>query len=162
MKTIGWVIVALDILLVLIWFAGGIYSIVMLEQACFEVQLITHFLILIHFALGFYLASMVGEIDREQQKAASRGRRLIQLPYLFYLPLAWIFVSVTALAGDVLLLTAGIRIYLLRSREADDGCQTARFIHILFDSFAVLICLITIVWFIVFSLYTIKERRRIG
>lgn len=167
MKTFASVILALDALLLLIWTGGAIYIITQLEHLCFDTQFIVHFLILIHFALAAYMATIIGEISKEEERARRRAAafnpsrpychsELQQLPYTFYLPVAWIAIATISLVGDVILLSAGVRIYQLRAGR--DECDAQRLVHIIFDVVATLISLVAIVWFIVFTIYTIKSR----
>lgn len=156
MKTFAIVILSLDALLLLIWLAGAIYIITQLEVPCFEVQFIVHFLILIHFALATYLASLIGEISKAQQRyyRTHPCHEIQQLPYHFYFPVAWIAVSLVSFIGDIILFTAGIRIYQLRAGL--DECQPSRLAHLIFDVVAILISLVSILWFIAFTIYTIR------
>lgn len=158
MKTFASVILALDALLLLIWTGGAIYIITQLEHLCFDTQFIVHFFILIHFALAAYMATIIGEIAKEEERARRRAphRELQQLPYTFYLPVAWIAIATISLVGDVILLSAGVRIYQLRMGR--DECDAQRLAHIIFDIVATLISLVAIVWFIVYTIYTIKRR----
>jgi len=181
MKTFAIVILALDALLLLAWTSGAIYLITRLgEVECSEMQFIAHFLILIHFALAAYIATMIGEISRAQEEhrqkydcmrkrvngmvgvAKKRGERRLagmdreveQLPYHFYLPVAWISVAAVSFLGDVILLAAGSKAYELE--QGHDECQSSRLTHIIFDVVATAISVVAIVWFIFFTVYTTR------
>ena len=163
MKRFATVILVLDGLLLLVWTCGGIYIITQLQYPCFEVQFITHFVILIHFALAAYIATIIGEITKEECAHRRRCLRLARpcdelqrLPYEFYLPLAWISIASLSFVGDVVLLAAASRAYQLR--EGLDQCQASRLAHIIYDVAATLISLVTILWFIVFTIYTIRHQ----
>jgi hypothetical protein len=158
MKRVAIVLLTLDIILLLIWLGGAIFLLTQLGVApCFESQLVIHFLILIHFALGTYLSNMVGEISREERRFAVKYPQqcLLRLPYHFYLPLSWIFIGIVSFVGDLILMVGGILLYQIRGGQ--DECQTTRLTHIIFDAVAVAISIVTILWFLFFSFYTIRS-----
>lgn len=166
MKRFAYAILIMDAFLLLVWTGGGIYIITQLEHLCFEGQFIAHFLILIHFALTAYITTIIGEISKTQDAHRRRYERemsprpyveLQYLPYTFYFPVSWISIAIISFVGDVLLISAGSRLYVLRE-GVGDRCQASRLAHIIFDAVATLISLIAIVWFIVFTSYTIKRK----
>ncbi len=157
-------LVVFEAILLATWLAGAIYIVANLEIECFEVQFVVHFLILVHFALAAYLLTVVAEISKAQEnyKRKHPSRELTLLPYTFYLPVVWIGIALLSLVGDIILLVGGIRLYTIRSSgggiNEDAKCQTSRLAHIIYDGIATLISLVTIVWFIIYTLYTIKVR----
>jgi hypothetical protein len=157
MKTVAIMIIAFDLFLLVVWLAGAITIIVYLDRAvCFNEQFIVHFLILIHFALGMCIANISDEITKRQDEAKERGRVLRRLPYHNYQPLAWIFTATISFSGDMVLMTTAIR-NLLIIGDADE-CKNVRIAHIAFDAVAVTVSIITILWFIAFSIYSVSKK----
>lgn len=150
MKITGIIIVVLDIILLLLWASGGFYNISQLHNdVCFSFVFVVHFLIVCHFILTIVITAIIDIIIKEEKKANSRGRTINKLPYEYYTPLTWIFASIVALLGDVSLLVFTAMEH--SSIGNDDECSESRIFHIAFDSLAIIVCLISIVWFIVFS-----------
>lgn len=158
MKNMAIAIITIDLILLLVWFCGAIYILVNLETHCYEVQFITHFLILIHFALGMYVATTEGEITKQQEEARMRGKILIKLPYYAYSPLTWIFTGLISFSGDLMLLVAAVRNYAIIGNA--DECQNSRAAHIGFDVIALIISIVTVLWFVIFSIYSVANRKR--
>ena len=161
MRSIAITIISLDLFLLVLWFAGTIYIIVELDVAlCFNDQFVLHFLILIHFALGMCIANLYDSATREQDEFRERGQQLIKLPFHYYQPLTWIFTAIISFTGDLVLLVAGIRNYIIVSNdEVGDMCRNARISHIAFDAVALLVSCLTVLWFIAFASYTIDHCR---
>ncbi len=156
MKTMATVIVAFDIVLLLAWLSGAAYLAFYLETACFHTVSIFHFLIVVHFILGIHLSTMIVEISKEQRLHLQRySKPLGRLPYYLYEPLPWILTSMVSFCGDLILLTWGIIDY----KHENDECNAARIMHITFDTVALLTSVISIIWFIVFAFYCIREER---
>lgn len=157
MKTFATVLIAFDIFLLLLWWGGSGYILVNIETACFHGQVYPHFFILIHFVLGMYMACMVGEISKELHvHYLNNGRVLALLPYHFYQPLCWILTSLISLSGDIFLICLAALEY---KHAPIDDCNTARILHIAFDTLALITSIISIVWFVIYSYYTIREDR---
>ena len=157
MKKTAIAILSFDILLLIAWTANAAYLAFNLKLECFHSQAIVHFLILFHFVLAIHMANLVGEITREQFHASEAKKKLTLLPFYIYSPLAWILISLLSLVGDVVLLTWAIIEY--RGIEADE-CNVARITHITLDSVALVISVVSIVWFVVFASATIRGERR--
>jgi len=155
MRRAALVIITIDILLLVLWFCGGIYLAVMLDTHCFELQAIIHFLILIHFPLALFVCSLATKLGH----ALKKDPDVKKLPYSSYRPLEWIVTGLLSFFGDVILLTWAARAYTLFQEEGD-ACQLSRILHITYDSVAVVTSLATILWFIVFSMYTVSSRNK--
>lgn len=157
MKITAIVIFAVDMLLLAVWFATGCYlSFGMIEYECFSHQTIPHFLILCHFPLSCYIVSMISKIETEEDyQEEYYGKKPVLLPYHIYDPFPWAIVSVVVLAGDIMLLVwASIE----KDTHSSDECDAARSLHIALDVWALLVSLASIIWFIVFSIYTIRQK----
>jgi len=160
-------IVAMDIILLIIWFAASIYLVVKTGVApCYDAEFIFHFLILIHFALGLTISNIVGEIEKEeyihQEKRPANAvtpSTLQYLPYVIYSPFSWIFTSLIVLCGDITLFASAIRFYDIGASLGDE-CQPDRLARIFFDALALIISLVTVIWFILFAIYAIAPQRR--
>ncbi len=159
MKRIAIGIVTVDLVLLVLWFAGSIHIAVNFGIDCYQESAITHFLILIHFALGMYITNMQGMIANAQYEAREKGRELKVLPYQAYNLLTWIFTALISTLGDTTLLTwAGQDLSL--HPEGTDECHEARLLHIAFDSIALTVSLLTVLWFVVFAACTVKPQRQ--
>ena len=158
MKTMGIIIVTIDLLLFLFWVAAGFYYIAMLQDdICFTETYITHFLITIHFALAFCITSIVDDIIKEEHNLKARNRNLsLKLAYNFYHPFSWSFTSIISFFSDLSLLVYAIRQYILLL-GINDQCNTARKMHISLDVIAVIVDIISIIWFLIFSFKTIEN-----
>jgi ABC-type transport system involved in multi-copper enzyme maturation permease subunit len=84
-------------------------------------------------------------------------KRLLKLPYYFYSPLAWIFTSIISLFGDSILLAFTVRSYQI---SIPDDCTNLRIGHIVYDSVALFISVISVLWFIIFGFYVISHKHR--
>lgn len=179
MKIVADVTVALDLaLLILIWLPGAIYIIVNLDTACFDVEFILHFIILLHFALGMSIAGVSSEIEKEEEEYKEKFHEhfmsgsastptismvnptpppLQYVSYRVYSPLPWIFTSIISLGGDAVLFAAAIRVYRL---GIVDECQTSRIAHIAYDTVALALSLVSVIWFVLFAIYVIAPQRR--
>lgn len=159
MQRIAITIVALDILLLLIWASGGVYLLVNFRTLCFQTAFYTHFLILIHFALGIAIASVEGEIEKEGYRFRSMGQPMpATLPYEMYTPLAWALTACVSTVGDAFLLAAGALDYEIIGDT--DACQAARLGHVIYDAIALFVSLATVVWFIFYAATSISSERR--
>lgn len=150
-----------DLLLLVIWFSGSIYLAdeFVHGDACYRaLQAPQHFVILIHFALGMFITNMEGAITLETERAREVGERVIALSYATYSPLTWIFTGLVALLGDITLLTWAVLAYTLIEEDAP-LCRTPQILHIVFDSVALFISALVVLWFIVFSLWGRTRRR---
>ena len=157
MKSVGDAIIIMDVILLLAWISGAIYILVNYYTLCFQAEFVVHFLILIHFALGMCITSILDAIGMELSRAEEARRpEPITLPLQFYSPREWLFTSLLSLSGDTLLLIASV--LGLQAYGDTDECKHARIAHIAFDSLALLVSLITIGWFIAFAIYTIANR----
>lgn len=158
MRNIAIAIVTIDIILLGMWIGGAGYIAHSLATIdCFHDQATPHFLILIHFVLALHLAALVGEINKERYMHKTQtGRELIRLPYYAYAPFAWILASLVSLSGDVILLAWAVIEY---THSTTDECDSLRILHISLDLIALIVSLISILWFIVFSFYTVREDR---
>jgi hypothetical protein len=160
MKRIGIGLVTVDLLLLLVWCAGSVYIAVYLAEgiACYTEAAIVHFFILIHFALAMFLTSMVCVIQQADAKAHRKHHAVpIYLPVQAYAMLTWIFTAIISTAGDGTLMTWGI-IDLSNHPAGFDECNTARILHIFFDALALAVSVLTILWFIAFSVCTLKPK----
>lgn len=156
MKEIALFLVRLDLIFLGLWILGALYLVTQFEVAeCFAEQWTSHFFILIHFALAFYLTTLIGDISREERRYERAFLVISRLPYSFYQPLSWLFVSLSSLAGDALLLASGVRLYLIRGER--DECREARLVNITFVSFATIISLLSLLWFVAFATYNIRH-----
>lgn len=152
MKVTGIVIITIDILLLLIWFAGSIYNVSQLHvDICYTEIFIVHFLILIHFALGMCISQIVDGIMKDSESINNESKKLLN----YYTPLSWSFTSLVSLLGDVSLLAYAIRSHIIVGDA--DVCKTSRILHIAYDVIAVIISLTSITWFIVFASYTLDH-----
>jgi hypothetical protein len=170
MKTVAIVVVSLDLVLLVVWFASSIFLLVTADQVCYAAEFILHFFIMVHFALGMAISNIVGIIDKEQYEyrerllasglslAVAKTRQLQYLPYVVYSPFSWIFTALIALAGDTILLGSAIRLFQLGG-DLGDSCQDFRIARIAFDTLATAISVFTIVWFILFAAYCIAPER---
>ena len=174
MKVVADVIVALDLaLLILIWLPGAIYLIYNLDTACFGIEFIIHFIILLHFALGMAIAWVSSQIDNEEEEyrekfyehfmngpSPMKGNPvpppLQYVSYRVYSPLAWIFTSLISLVGDSVLLAAAVRTFRL---GVADECRDARITHLAYDTVALALSLASIIWFVLFAIYVIAPQR---
>jgi hypothetical protein len=155
MRRMGIAIVTIDVLLLVLWLCGGFYLAFHLETLCYEIQAILHFLILIHFPLAMFLCSLVTELGN----ALKEDPNVRKIPYSTYKPLEWIFTGLLSFFGDLILLTWAARAYVIfQDEHITDECQDWRIIHIAYDSVAAFTSLVTILWFTVFSFYTINRR----
>lgn len=156
MRRMAIAIITIDILLLVLWFCGGIYLAVRLDTFCFELQAIIHFLILIHFTVAIFVCSLITELS----KALKEDPNVRKLPYSTYKPLEWIFTGLLSFFGDFILLMWAWRAYVIfKDEHHTDECQDWRIVHITYDAVALFTSLVTIVWFIVFSSYTISSRQ---
>jgi hypothetical protein len=170
MKTVAIVVVTLDLVLLVVWFASSIFLLVTADQVCYAAEFVLHFFIMVHFALGMAISNIVGIIDKEQYEyrerllasglslAVAKTRKLQYLPYVVYSPFSWIFTALIALSGDTILLASAIRLYQLGG-DLGDSCQDFRIARIAFDSLATAVSVITIIWFILFAAYCIAPER---
>lgn len=159
MKWIAHVLVLFNFLLLIIWTIGAIYLLAQLSvAACYQEEWTQHFLILIHFALAFYLTTIISDINREERRYDRASLVLTRLPYSFYQPLAWFFVSVSSLVGDALLLASGVHFYWLGVNDND--CQETRIAHIAYNAIATIISLFSLLWFVIFSTYNIRHPQK--
>lgn len=157
MKTVAITIITFDIILLLSWLSGAIYLVTKLDTHCYESQFTNHFFILIHFALALCITGIVDEIEKEELKHENK-EITTSMPYQFYSPFSWIFTSILSLFGDIILLAAASHEY--NTMHEEDECTNARIMHITLDVIALIISVISIIWFILFSFYTIKPQRR--
>lgn len=158
MKTFACVIVAVDIILLVAWVAISVYIAFNLNIECFHDVSINHFLIVVHFILGIHLSTMITEISKEERIHSQRSNRpLARLPYYMYEPLPWIMTSLVSFSGDIILLVWGVIDY--SQHPSSDECNNARIVHISFDVIALLTSLVSIIWFILFAVLTIREER---
>lgn len=156
MRNTGITIVSLDLILLVMWACGGWYNISQQgTDPCFSFVFVVHFLIVCHFILIVVITAIVDLIIREEKKAKDQGKVLHKLPYAYYTPLTWIVSSLVALLGDVSLLSFSISEF--RDIGFDDKCRNSRIFHIAFDSLAVFVCLLTILWFLVVSFTSIED-----
>ena len=159
MKRIAIGIIAVDLFLLLFWFAGSVYLFINRSVDCFRDARVQHFLILIHFALGMYIATMEGVISAAENEANERGRQLRRLPYQAYGLLTWSFTAAVSTLGDTTLLVwAGQD--LVESEGTVDACGTARILHVTFDALALAVSVITIAWFILFTAFTVRRKKK--
>jgi len=170
MKQMAIAIVSMDLILLVIWFAASIYLVVKAGVApCYDVEFFFHFFILIHFALGLTISNIVGEIEKEEylhQERQEQKRPVVApsetlqyLPYVIYSPFSWIFTSFIALGGDITLFASAIRFYDIGGSLGDE-CQPDRLARIFFDALALVISIISVLWFILFAIYAIAPQRR--
>lgn len=159
MKRIAIGIISVDLFLLIFWVVGSIHIGINWETACFRTSAIFHFLILIHFALGMYITSMEGVIAAAEYEAREKGLKLLRLPFQSYNLLTWIFTALVSTLGDSTLLSWAAR-ELQISPAGTDECHEARILHITFDSLALAVSLITVLWFILFASYTLTIRHQ--
>ncbi len=179
MKITAYTVIALDlVLLVLVWLPGAIYIIYNLDTACFAVEFIIHFLILMHFALCMAIAWVASQIESEEEEYKEKFHEqflnraspatvtpmtsltpppLEYVSYRVYSPLAWIFTGLVSLIGDGVLLAAAIRTYNI---GALDECRNSRIAHLAYDTVAFSLSVVTVVWFILFAIFVIAPQRR--
>ena len=159
-RRIAIALVAADLLLLVIWFAGSIFFAESFHggNACIrDKQAPQHFVILIHFALGMFITNMEGVITLEKEKERDEGKELITLSYANYWPLTWIFTGLVALLGDITLLTWASLEYGLILEEHPE-CRTPQILHIVFDSFALAVSVLVVAWFLLFSAFRTRHR----
>ena len=158
MKTMASIVVAVDIILLVAWVSIAAYIAFNLNIECFHDMSINHFLTVVHFILGIHISTMITEISKEERIHSQRSNRiLMRLPYYMYEPLPWIMTSLVSFSGDLILLVWGIIDY--SQHPSSDECNNARIVHISFDTIALTTSLISIVWFILFAVLTIREDR---
>lgn len=157
MKRIAIGIIAVDLFLIAFWYAGSVYISLNFTVPCFKAAAISHFLILIHFALGMYICNMESIISTAENEARERGQRLKRLPYQAYGLLAWSFTATVSTLGDLTLLTWAIQ-DVQENPAGSDQCDTARILHATFDALALFVSVITVVWFILFTSCTVRRR----
>lgn len=156
MKELALFLVRVDFFLLGLWVVGALYLLFQLEEAeCFIELWATHFFILIHFALAFYLTTLIGDISREERRYERSSLVISRLPYSFYQPLTWLFVSLSSLAGDALLLASGVRLYFLRGER--DECREVRIVNITYIAFATINRLLSLLWLVAFSTYNVRH-----
>lgn len=159
MRAIGNVIWTIDLLLAIMWFVGGIYISVFFNQACMRDEAVFHFLILIHFALWAKIDELLSEIQKEEMRFRDGGQLMPEmLPYEIYAPRGWAGVGFLSTAGDAILLTWGC-LSLVLFADAGDTCQMARAFHIAFDSVALFVSLMSVLWFILYACVTLTVER---
>jgi len=152
MKAVIIGILSIDGILLLLWIGGSIYLLSNKGglDPCFHEEFVSHFLILIHFALPICIAGILDSILLVENEEHTK-EYIDNLPYQFYSPVAWSITGVISLFGDIFLLTSGIVDHI--HFGSSDQCITARKLHITFDSVATLTSLFSVLWFIVFSFY---------
>jgi hypothetical protein len=160
MRRIAISLAAMDFLLIFAWFGGSIYLARQFHDGdpCYRGgQTLQHFVILFHFALGMFITNVASIITLERERVLEHGRRLITLSYATYYPLTWIFTGVVALLGDITLLTwAALEYEEIVAHEPE--CRNAQVAHITFDSFALLVSLLVVLWFILFSAFRTRHK----
>ena len=158
MKITAIIVFVVDMLILLAWLGvGGYIAHGLGEYECFSHQTTPHFFILLHFALSFYFVTMIAKIDSQEESFFHRyGSMPLELPYHMYEPFSWFFISFVVLAGDIILLTWGV---IERNSHASDECDAMRSIHVALDAVALCVSIVSVVWFIIFSFYTIRDKR---
>ena len=87
MKIMAIFIIVFDLVLLVVWFAGMSAILSKLQDdICFNEVFIVHFFILIHFAMGMSIASMVSDIIIEEKKHEYRILHENQLQHLKHNP----------------------------------------------------------------------------
>lgn len=150
----------LDLLLILIWAGGSLYLALNFPPACMESQRNAHFFILIHFALWAAINEALSEIQKEEMRFRDAGLPLPEmLPYEIYAPRSWAGLGALSGLGDVTLLTWGCQSLVLFAGSGD-ACQTARILHVLYDSIALFVTLASLSVFVFFAVFTISVERK--
>jgi hypothetical protein len=176
MKITGLCIIGIDILLLLTWFVGACVTLSKVgEHVCYAEIFKTHFLILIHFVLFAFLCVVIGDLLLEEVVKHQEYKEIIRqnplkkdditlyqeyhydykLPYRVYQPLGWAAISLLSFFGDVTLLVFSTKIY---QHSTEPECHAIELSHIVYDSVALFISSLSIIWFIVFSIYTIANK----
>lgn len=154
MKYIALLLVGLNCFLLVAWLLGAFYLLSQFHvSACFVGLWTTHFCVLFHFALAFCLASVIGDISREERRYKRISLTLTRLPYAFYQPFAWFITALASLASDALLLASSVRFYGMQN---DDVCQDARLMHITLTAIATVFSLLSVLWLAMLSSYNIR------
>jgi len=130
----AYVVLSLDLLLFLYWIATGIFPVAV---QCPD-GLLEHILILLHFQQTAAIASVLDEWNEEIKHCAN----------IRYSPYAWIVPSLIALCGDIFLLL----INFVGTHPPE--CDNAKDTHIFLDSAAIIICIISVTWFMVVFVLT--------
>ena len=133
---VAYFILFLDILLFLAWFAAAIFISIKCPDSLEE-----HVLILLHFAQTIVIFTVIDSWNSSKTK-----QEIIRN----YSPLFWIALGLglVSLSGDLFLLT--------RQFVGEHPCHDVNISHIVIDSSGVVICLLSIIWFIVI---TIRRRK---
>ena len=161
MKRIAIGIITVDLFLLAFWFIGTIYLSATRTDPCFRDARTQHFLILIHFALGMYIATMEGVVSAAENEARERGRVLKRLPYQAYGLLTWSFTASVSTLGDTTLLTWAVQ-DMIENEGTADACTTARALHVTFDTLALIVSVITVVWFVLFTAFTVRRKKKMS
>lgn len=159
MKRIAIGIVTVDLFLLFIWYLGSAYISYNFTTPCFKAASVSHFLILIHFALGMYISNLEGVISAAENEARERGQRLRRLPPQAYSLLSWSFTASVSTLGDLTLLTWAAQ-DIQENPLGTDACDNARIFHATFDALALAVSVITVAWFILFASFTLRRRTR--
>ena len=139
-RRIAYVILTLDLLLFIAWFIIAIYPV---SVTCPE-DLLLHVVLLLHFAQAATIGGVLDTWSEEIEEHAP----------IKYAPYSWIIASIVALFGDIFLLTSQL------IGEHVEHCEPTRISHIVWDSCAIAVCLISIIWFMVLYFYSNKRRHR--
>lgn len=150
---VAYFILFLDFVFFVSWLAISIYIL----SEC-RLDFTTHFLIVLHFAQTVAILSVIDEYYKDIRQARHHGYDPDH-PYMKkhraiknYSPLFWIGASIISLTGDSLLLTLEIL--------QDHICSHVGKIDIALDSFGIVICIISIVWFIILTVYANRQNNK--
>jgi hypothetical protein len=137
-RRIAYILLALDLLLFISWVIIAIYPVSITCPA----DMLLHIILLLHFAHTFAIGAVLDDWDTEVEEKRP-------MKYSFYI---WITSCVVALGGDIFLLVSQL------IGEHIEACESTRISHIVWDSCAIAICVLSIIWF--FALYYYSKRRK--